>query len=141
MKSLAPVAFATAIALSLATYAAAQGESRPGVTIVEKKAMSPRLNDLAVASGIDNKQPDGASNSHSAGRLFCWSSLYHDGEETNVKHIWRRGDVVYSEHQKLVRKSTRWRTWSRQRVVAGEWSCEVVDANGETLGKAEFTVQ
>ena len=137
------IAFATIIAISLATYAAAQEESRPGVTIAEKKAMSPRLNDLAVATGITDKQPDGASNSFSAsdGKLYCWSSLFHDGEETTVKHIWRRGDTVYAEHEKPVRKSARWRTWSRQRVVPGEWSCEVVDAAGESLGKAEFTVQ
>ncbi len=138
MKS---IALAAVLALSFAAYASAEGNSRPGVTIVEKKAMSPRLNDLAVAPSITDKQPDGASNTLSAGSAYCWSSLYHDGEETSVKHIWRRGEVVYAEHEKLVRKSVRWRTWSKQRVIAGEWSCEVVNAAGETLGKAEFTVQ
>ena len=140
MKS---IAFAAIIAISFATYAAAEGESRPGVTIEEKKAMSPRLNDLAVATSVTDKQPDGAANSFSAsdGKVVCWSSLFNDGEETTVKHIWRRGETVVSEHEKLVKKSSRWRTWSRQRIAAGEWSCEVVNAAGESLGKAEFTVQ
>lgn len=138
MKS---IALAAVLALSFAAYAFAEGNSRPGVTIVDKKAMSPRLNDLAVAPSVTDKQPDGASNSQSAGQVYCWASLYNGGEATSVKFIWRKGGVVYSEHEKEVRRSVRWRTWTKQRVVAGEWSCEVVNASGESLGKAEFTVQ
>ena len=143
MKLITTFIIATVLSFTAVTWA--EDNARPGVTLVER-AESPKLNDLAVAPRVVDKQPDGASNSHPAdvGTLYCWASIQNSGEQTSVKTIWRFQDRVIAEPEATVGKSIRWRSWTRQRInpdLKGAWSCEIVDAQGTSLGKAEFTVQ
>ncbi len=120
-------------------------EDRPGVEITPRDS-GPSLVDLAVTSSIADRNPDGAGDSFpaSVGKLYCWTAVKNTGEPTQLTHVWRFGDRVISEVPMNVGKSSRWRTYSRQRInekLTGQWSCEVVDENKESLGKASFSVQ
>ncbi len=134
------------VLLALVAYAGAEAtQARPGVTI-NKVGGDIHLNDMAVAQSVENREPAGASDSHPAnvGKLYCWTSIYNSGESTEVTHIWRLGKSVMTKVAMPVDKSTRWRTWSYQRISdssTGNWECEIVDQSGASLGKATFTVQ
>lgn len=126
----------------------AQGNTpaeRPGVELTPQ-GDGPQVIDLAVATGIAERQPDGASDSFpaSVGKLYCWSAVKNTGEPTQLTYVWRHGDRIVSQVPIQVGKSSRWRSWTRQRVnekLTGQWSCEVVNENSESLGKSTFTVQ
>ncbi|WP_428269765.1 DUF2914 domain-containing protein [Haliangium sp.] len=135
--------------MTVIPYASAQsdtsGGDRPGVEISARQE-DPRLNDMAVATAVTDRQPDGAGDRFPAGtdKLMCWTSVQNLGEPTQVKHTWRHGDRVVSELTLSVGKSRRWRSWSQQRIpekLTGTWSCEVTDAAGARLGMATVTVE
>ncbi len=119
--------------------------TRPGV-VIESRSEDPYLKDLAVASTIEDRKPQGAGDRFpaSVGKLYCWTQIHNRSDPTQVKHIWRRGDRVISELTLKVGRSIRWRTWSQQRMPAkatGTWSCEVTDSAGQRLGIATVTVE
>ena len=113
---------------------------------IAERADGPSVVELAVASSIADRQPADPGNSFPAtvGNLYCWSKIKNTGEDTEVSHIWRHGDTIMLEKTLQIGKSPKWRTWTKRRINekhTGEWSCEVVDANKESLGKVTFTVQ
>lgn len=144
-KSLVIGAFLFSLLPLGATAEEGAAGQRPGVTIAAR-ANDPQLIDLAVATRIADRQPEEAGDSFpaSVGQLYCWAAVKNSGEPTEVTIIWRFGDSVVTEKSVSIGTSSRWRSWTRQRINeknTGSWSCEVVDQNKESLGKATFTVQ
>ena len=138
------LAILVVVLFPLAAFAQATAE-RPGVELTPP-GDGPSVIDLAVATGVTDRQPDGVSDSFpaSVGKLYCWSAVKNTGEPTQLTHVWRFGDRVVSELPIQVGKSTRWRSWTVQRIndkLTGQWSCDVVNEGGTSLGKSTFTVQ
>ncbi|MEM9491041.1 MAG: DUF2914 domain-containing protein, partial [Myxococcota bacterium] len=127
----------TAIILMLLT-AYAWADARPGVELTPRDS-GPSVVDLAIASSIADREPADPGEAYPAnvGKLYCWSKIKNTDGETSVKHVWRLGDKVMGERELQIGKSARWRTWTTQRInpkATGQWSCEVVDSAGESLG-------
>ena len=123
-------------------------EIRPGARTWAPKMGTTKLIDLAVADAIDKKKRLPVQPATSYGtppeRLFCYTVFDNPEAKATVTHVWRRGKRLVSKVELEVGKSSRWRTWSRQRTRPhwiGPWSCEVLDADGHRLGLAEFVIR
>lgn len=123
----------------------ASGSERRGVEITAGSDADLTLLDLAIATAVVEREPEGASNSFdSTPPLFlCYSSFDQRNESATVTHVWTWNDRVMARVELEVGKSPKWRTWSRQRLQpdqAGRWSCEVLGPDGARLGIARVTV-
>lgn len=123
----------------------ADGSARRGVEISASSDASLTLLDLAIATAVVDREPEGASNSFdSTPPLFlCYSSFDQRNESATVTHVWTWNDREMARVELDVGKSPKWRTWSRQRLQpdqAGRWSCEVLGPDGARLGIARVTV-
>ena len=77
------------------------------------------------------------------GKLACWIKIRNDGDPTELTVVWRFDDNETQRQTVEVGTSPRWRSWTRQRVwgkFSGDWSCEVLTDDGESLGKAVVRV-
>jgi hypothetical protein len=97
--------------------------------------------ELKAGTGVNKKKREviGEAESFTAGtKVWVWSNITGAKGE-NVKHVWKRGDKVLWEME-FTAKSSRYRTWSRHKVKAGEYTVEVQTEDGSVLGTVSFTV-
>lgn len=104
-----------------------------------------RVVDMAVGTDVQARQPVGAAVEFraGAGKLICFTVVRNGRAPATVSHVWRRDGKVLSKVELNVGTSPKWRTWSRQRVRpgwTGDWSCEVLAADGAPLARASFRV-
>ncbi len=100
---------------------------------------------LAVATGLDDRQPTGTADSFglAAGTLTGWAEVRNTDAETAVTMVWSKDGKEKARTEVKVGVSPGWRTWTRKRLGkrdAGDWQLEVLDAEGASLGKLEFAV-
>ncbi|MCB9733357.1 MAG: DUF2914 domain-containing protein [Deltaproteobacteria bacterium] len=120
-------------------------EIAPGVRVY-RGPNGIQLTELAVGTEIGEREALGVTRVFDTmpDRFFCYTVFDNRAADATVTHVWRRGTRLVSRVELEVGRSPRWRTWSRQRTRAdwtGEWSCEVLDAQGARLGRAEFEVR
>jgi hypothetical protein len=101
--------------------------------------------ETTISSGVEQRKPVGKSNHFKAlpSRFFCYTVVKNSGVPTTVTHVWRQGKKVHSRVKLNVGTSPSWRTWSRQRPGVkpkGNWSCEILNESGDSLGIARFKV-
>ena len=116
------------------------------MTIAEREE-EPKLNDLAICSQIVDREPDdtGANFPVKEGVLYCWASVRNQhSEPTELTVVWRYNGKELTRQTMDVGVSRRWRSWARRRINpkrSGEWSCEILDAQGESPGKSVVTLK
>ncbi|MEZ4264763.1 MAG: DUF2914 domain-containing protein [Myxococcota bacterium] len=120
-------------------------EGRPGVLLSANSDPNLSLLDLAVATAVVDREPEGASDRFDAtpSLFLCYSSFDQRNESATVTHVWTWNDREMARVELEVGKSPKWRTWSRQRLQpdqAGRWACEVLGPDGARLGIARVTV-
>jgi len=104
-----------------------------------------KLKEIVIALGVEDRQPISPGLAFDAGpqQFFCYT-VYDSAEANQAStHVWRYKEKVLSRVELNVGKSPSWRTWSRHRArpsATGQWSCEVLDGQGNRLGQAHFTV-
>jgi len=100
--------------------------------------------EVEICTAVVDRAPAGTATSFGAdvGTLYCWSKITGAAGETTIKHIWmyegKKMAVV-----DLPVKSNYWRTHSSKKILpewTGNWEVQVVDAAGDTLKTAAFTV-
>jgi hypothetical protein len=103
---------------------------------------------VLLARGVENREPIGVSASfrRDGAPVYAFLEVQNLGAPTTVTVRFARvddptrtvGNVVLS-----VPTSARWRTWSFTRLARtpGAWAAVVEGADGQPLGRAEFTVR
>ena len=103
-----------------------------------------KLNGIAIAPDVQERVPVDVKRRYSeAPEVFwCWTNFSNTGDETKVTHVWRHKNKVRTRIEVTVGSGKRWRSWSRHRPgdKSGEWSCEILDAEGKRLGRASVTI-
>jgi hypothetical protein len=56
-----------------------------------------------------------------------------------IEHVWTRNGAELARHYMPVGHGHRWRTWTRHRLVAGEYTVEVFGPDGKRLAWRSFT--
>ncbi|TNF23577.1 MAG: DUF2914 domain-containing protein [Deltaproteobacteria bacterium] len=107
----------------------------PRVTIVES----------AIATGIADREPVGADDAFTvdAARIWAWIKVKNDGPPTTVTMVWRKGDEIAFRYTLDIGTSPGWRTWSNKTLRAwdaGDWTVDVLDANGLRVAALRFEV-
>ncbi len=98
--------------------------------------------ELVIALDVEERQPTGEGKEFSVqvGQLVAWMRVTGLAN-TTVRHVWR-----HQRHEEVIELSvggSPWRTWSRRTIPAewtGAWTVEVLDAAGDVLATADFTV-
>jgi len=98
-----------------------------------------------IATAVADRAPAGVADvfPSTVGKLYCFTRLTGAGTETEVTHVWYRGDQEMARVALSVR-SDNWRSWSSKQILpewAGAWRVEVLDAGGTLLQTIPFTVQ
>lgn len=107
------------------------------------------LVEIAAGTGVEARQLQGRGTGFVAGegRVFVHLTVASAASET-VQLVWKRralsGEIktVWTVSLK-VGASPRWRTWARRTLRpsdVGEWTVEVLSAEGEVLGSTRFSV-
>jgi hypothetical protein len=56
-----------------------------------------------------------------------------------IEHVWARDGVEVAHHYMPIGDDRRWRTWSRHRLEAGDYTVEVFAPDGRRLASKSFT--
>jgi len=100
----------------------------------------------AVATGIVDRQPDGAATefSRDVTKIYYWTKIDGAVGTQTVKHVWRSNGNVISEISLTIDKPS-FRTWTNKTIypelIGTDMSVEVVDENGNVLKKDSFKIQ
>ena len=76
-------------------------------------------------------------------RLYCFTKIMGVEDDTYVTHVWSFGDIERARVKLGVRSPT-WRTFSSKEIQPheiGDWSVDVVGADGQVLTTIPFTIQ
>ncbi|MBN1626761.1 MAG: DUF2914 domain-containing protein [Deltaproteobacteria bacterium] len=103
------------------------------------------VDDIRICTSVEDRQPIGADTSFDSdvGRLFCFTKLSGDQENSTIYHVWYFNDKEVSRIELSVRAKT-WRTWSNKNILntwTGNWRVDVLTSEGNVLGSMEFTVR
>ena len=98
--------------------------------------------ELVIALDVAERQPvgEGEEFTSDVAQLVAWTRVTGLAD-TTVRHVWR-----HQGHERVLELTvggSPWRTWSRKNIPAawtGDWSVEVLDAQGNVLATSEFTV-
>lgn len=101
--------------------------------------------EMKFGTGVEDREVVGEADEFSpdVGRVYCWTVVKGAEEETTVTHVWYLEGKKKSEVELPV-KFRRHRTWSYKTVtpeMTGEWSVDVLDADGVVLESASFTIK
>lgn len=97
-----------------------------------------------LCTGIEERMPVGASKSFDANveKVYLWCQVTGAADTTVIKHVWSYEGKEMAAVELPV-KSPKWRTWSYKTILpewTGNWEVKVLDAAGEVLKAASFTV-
>ena len=126
-----------AASLSLTSLAGAQDATQAGA------AKAPAA-EAAVGTAIANRALEGAAESFpaSSGKLVCFSKVSNLAADSEIEHVWYKGDAEQAR-VKLKVGGSPWRTHSSKTLpedAKGEWRCDVV-ADGKVLQSVKFKVE
>ena len=98
----------------------------------------------AITSQISDRNPVDSLTSYSAdvGKLYCFTRIVGAESDSQVTHVWYRGDEEMARVDLAVR-SNNWRTWSSKALLpewTGEWRVDVLDAEGTVIRTLAFTL-
>lgn len=98
----------------------------------------------AVATDVQNREPVGVAQSFPAtvGTVYFFTTLEGDFGEARVEHVWLRDGEEVARVPLDVR-GPRWRTWSTKQIPSdwvGDWTAQLVGAEGTVLDSVDFTV-
>ena len=138
-KPVAPAPAAPTEAKPTAPAPAASSETKPVVA----EAASLTVEEIAVATSVENHAPVGAAESFPASteKLFCYSKVAGGKEGDTIVHRWSHDGKMISEVTLKVNGSP-WRTFSTKALdedAAGSWTVEVLQ-NNNVLKTTKFEV-
>jgi hypothetical protein len=102
------------------------------------------VEEFEFGTAVENREivNPGTSFPADVGQVFCFTRISGAEDETTITHIWYLDGVEMASVDLPVR-GTNWRTWSSKTIFSdwtGEWSVDVLDAEGNLLMSKTFTV-
>ncbi len=100
------------------------------------------VDSIVFASNVESREPVGAAKEFEASvtQVFCWTKLSVKTLPAAVNHVWyNAGRKLLDVPLTLNYSSGRY--WSAKNVSPGDWTVEVVGANGEVFGSGSFKVK
>ena len=97
---------------------------------------------IVFARSVESREPVGAAKEFEASvtQVFCWTKLSVKTLPAAVNHVWyNAGRKLLDVPLTLNYSSNRY--WSVKNVSPGDWTVEVVGANGEVFGSGSFKVK
>jgi hypothetical protein len=131
------IAIALFIAASAAGPAVAQPQTQPSAPATAAAARA----DVKAAKGVENREPVEEGSTFAKGdTVYAWSRIF-GANGTKVTHVWKLdGKDVWKAYLRV--GSNRWTTNSRRKISKpGNYTVDVVAADGTSLGSVSFTVQ
>ncbi len=110
------------------------------------EAKSPlSIKSMTFCTGVVEREPveGGLEFATDVGKLYFWSNVLNEGEETKVEHVW----YLNGEEKARVELPIRYprnRVWSSKVIPPewdGQWVVEIVAASGVKLGDESCTVR
>ena len=100
------------------------------------------VDSIIFARSVESKEPVGAAKEFEASvnQVFCWTKLSAKTPPAAVRHVWYKAGRKLLEVPLTLNYSSG-RYWSAKNVSPGDWTVEVVGANGEVFGSASFKVK
>ncbi len=103
------------------------------------------VEDIQIATSIENKEPAGADVSFTAGveKLYCFTKIKSEQEEGTIIHVWLYNDRVMAKIELPV-KGKIWRTWSVKTILpaqTGKWRVDVESPEGTLITSKEFEIK
>ncbi len=103
------------------------------------------IESMTFCTGVEEREPveGGSEFATDIGKLYFWSNVLNEGEETTVEHIW----YLNGEEKARVELPIRYprnRVWSSKIIPPewdGQWVVEIVAAGGVKLGEETCTVR
>lgn len=137
MRKYWPTVLLVCAAVVVPSLASAQDPTQAGAPKAAATA------EAAVGTSIADRTLAGAAESFpkATERLFCFSRVV-DAENTEIEHVWYKGDVEQAR-VKLKIGGSPWRTHSSKLLGvdgAGDWRCDVVQ-DGNVLKSVAFKVE
>ncbi len=129
-----PLVLAAASLFVASSTAAAQQTAGAGPTVSQ----------LVIATGVENREPTGVGQQFPSdvGTLYAYMVVEGDFPEAQLTQVWMHGTDEIARVPLTV-KGPRWRTWSSKTIRpdwTGAWTVKVVDADGNTLQSAAFSI-
>jgi hypothetical protein len=104
--------------------------------------LSARNATLAIGRRIVNREVVGRESPESPFRAgeAVYAHTTVSGYGTGfIEHLWRRQGVEVARHYLPTGDQHAWRSWSRHRLEAGEYTVEVLAPDGSRLAVRQFT--
>ena len=97
---------------------------------------------MVFARSIESREPVGVAKEFEASvtQVYCWTKLSAKTPPASVKHVWYNAGRKLLEVPLTLNYSAG-RYWSVKNVNPGDWTVEVVGANGEVFGSGSFKVK
>ena len=113
------------------------------------EALVPELTvtDAAVTDAIVDRMPSTRKRAWKIGedaRLIGWFEFKNPGKGVDLELVWKKNGNVNWRFPTNVGSGKNWRTWAEKRITkkdAGDWTVEVVDANGHVYHSVAYTVE
>jgi hypothetical protein len=142
MKKYSALIFVAALAVFMTTLplssSAAEGENTagdPGFNIAR----------LVIAGSVEDLEPVGVVNAYSSSteKVYCFLEARDIAEDTKIFFVWYHEDKNSATVELLLRKGSRWRTYSSKKLAGrtGNWTVELQDADGNLLETVAFSVE
>lgn len=120
------------------------------VFIVALMAATPAWAEITVSralfcTAIEEREPVNPAENFTTdvGQVYFFAEIMGATEPTDIKHVWYWNDEKVAEIDMTI-NGPRWRTWSYKTItddMAGRWSVEVVDMDGNVLGSASMEIK
>ncbi len=115
------------------------------VSVKPKAESSLSIKGMTFCAGVEEREPVGEGSEFAAdiGKLYFWSNVLNEGEETTVEHVWYLNGEEKSRVELPIRYP-RNRVWSSKIIPPewdGQWVVEIVAASGVKLGEESCTVR
>jgi hypothetical protein len=106
-----------------------------------KEMANLHVNELVVAKNVHNRTPQdvGTTFTPQDQRVHAFASI-HSSEATTLHFVWTRNGKVHAKVPVHVGVAKSWRTFSSVKALPGSWTVALVDASGNSLQTADFTV-
>jgi len=99
--------------------------------------------DLVTATGVENRQPVGVADTFPAdvGKVYAWMRVTGAADQA-IQVVWSYGSLTFNVPLEIGGPS--WRTWSSKIIMpvwTGEWTVEVLDAQGNSITGTTFMIE
>jgi hypothetical protein len=100
------------------------------------------IDSIAIAGNIEQRMPVGVGGEFAwdVGRVSCWARVSASQAPVAMKFKWYKNEELALEWPYSLISETG-RVWSTKAVATGNWKVEIVDAAGNVVKTASFTIK